>query len=217
MQYRDDGYLPEALVNYLARLGWSHGDEEKFSREQLVEWFDLEHISQSPARFDPGKLAWLNAQYLKAADDNRLAALVEPFLARDGCDTKKGPPLARVVALLKERVNTIEELADASVYFYRALDPSEELRKQHYLADVQPALAALADRFSSIEWSRSSINEAIKSVIASYKLKMPKIAMPLRVMVTGEAQTPSVDAVLELIGRDEVLARMEKQLQAFPA
>ena len=216
-QYRDEGYLPEALVNYLARLGWSHGDEEMFSREQLVEWFDLEHVSQSPARFDPGKLAWLNAQYLKAAGDSRLAALAEPFLARTGCDTKQGPPLARVVALLKERINTVEQLADAAVYFYRALDPSDELRKQHYLPDVQPALAELAVRFSSIEWSRGSINEAIKSVIASYKLKMPKIAMPLRVMVTGAAQTPSVDAVLELIGREEVLRRITDQLKNFTA
>ena len=216
MQYRDDGFLPEALVNYLARLGWSHGDEEMFSREQLIEWFDLEHISQSPARFDPGKLAWLNAQYLKAADDGRLAALAEPFLARNGCDTKQGPPFAKVAALLKERANTVEALAAAAVYFYRALEPSAELRQQHYTADVRPALAELATRFAGVEWSRASINEAIKSVIASYKLKMPKIAMPLRVMVTGEAQTPSVDAVLELIGRDEVLARMDKQLQAFP-
>jgi len=216
MQYRDDGYLPEALVNYLARLGWSHGDEEMFSREQLIEWFDLEHISQSPARFDPGKLAWLNAQYLKAADDNRLAALAEPFLARDGGDARKGPPLARVVALLKERVSTIEELADAAVYFYRALEPSEELKKQHYSAEARPALADLKEQLVKIEWKRERISEAIKSVVGTHKLKMPKIAMPLRVMVTGEAQTPSVDAVLELIGRDEVIARMEKQLQAFP-
>jgi glutamyl-tRNA synthetase len=216
LQYRDDGYLPEALVNYLARLGWSHGDEEIFSREQLVEWFDLGHISASPARFDPGKLAWLNAQYLKGADDGRLAALAEPFLIGAGCDPKKGPPLARVVALLKERVSTARELADAAVYFYRALEPSEELKRQHYSPEARAALAELAARFSSIEWSRGSINEAIKSVIASYKLKMPKIAMPLRVMVTGEAQTPSIDATLELVGRDEVLSRMEKQMRAFP-
>jgi len=216
MQYRDDGFLPEALLNYLARLGWSHGDEEIFSREQLISWFDLEHISQSPARFDPEKLRWLNAQYLKQADDARLAALTEPFLARDGCDTKNGPTLARVVALLKERVNTVEELADAAVYFYRALEPSDELKKQHYSLEVRPALSDLAARLASAEWSRAGISEAIKAVLASSKLKMPKIAMPLRVMVTGEAQTPSVDAVLELIGRDEVLARLAKQLQAFP-
>ncbi len=215
-QYRDDGFLPEALVNYLARLGWSHGDEEMFSREQLVEWFDLEHVSQSPARFDPEKLRWLNSQYLKQADDARLAALVEPFLARDGCDTKKGPSPARVAGLLKERVNTIEELADAAVYFYRALEPSDELKQQHYAADVRPALADLKEQLAKIEWKRELISGAIKAAVTTHKVKMPKIAMPLRVMVTGEAQTPSVDAVLELIGRDEVLARMEKQLQAFP-
>jgi glutamyl-tRNA synthetase len=216
MQYHEDGFLPDALVNYLARLGWSHGDAELFSRKQLVEWFDLEHISQSPARFDSEKLRWLNAQYLKQADDARLAALAEPFLARNGCDTKNGPPLARVVALLKERVSTVEELGDAAVYFYRALEPAEELKKEHYSPEVRPALADLAARLASVEWSRAGISEAIKSVVASSKLKMPKIAMPLRVMVTGEAQTPSVDIVLELIGRDEVLARLEKQLQAFP-
>jgi glutamyl-tRNA synthetase len=182
----------------------------------LIEWFDLDHISQSPARFDPGKLAWLNAQYLKAADDNRLAALTEPFLARDGCDTKRGPELSKVVALLKERVNTIEELADAAVYFYRALEPSDELKQQHYSAEVKPALAGLKEQLAKGDWNRESISAAIKTVVTSHKLKMPKIAMPLRVMVTGEAQTPSVDAVLELIGRDEVLARMETQLRAFP-
>jgi glutamyl-tRNA synthetase len=216
MQYRDDGYLPEALVNYLARLGWSHGDEEMFSREQLVEWFDLEHISQSPARFNPEKLAWLNAQYLKNADDARLASLAALFLVRDGCDLAKGPALARVVALLKDRANTIEELADAAVYFYRALEPSEELRKQHYTPEIKLALADLKNRLASVEWKRESISEALKGVVASHKLKLPKIAMPLRVMVTGKAQSPSIDATLELIGRDEVLARMEKQLQAFP-
>ena len=215
-QYRDDGYLPEALVNYLARLGWSHGDEEMFSREQLVSWFDLEHISQSPARFNPEKLAWLNAQYIKGADEARLAALTAPFLQRDGCDIAKGPPLARVVALLKDRANTVEELADAAVYFYRALEPAEDLKKQHYTADVKPALAELKERLANIEWKRESISEALKGVVTTRKLKLPKIAMPLRVMVTGEAQTPSVDAVLELIGRDEVLARMEKGLRAFP-
>ena len=112
--------------------------------------------------------------------------------------------------------NTIEELADAAVYFYRALEPSEPLKKEHYAAEAKPALADLRERLANVDWKRERIGEAIKAVVAAHKLKMPKIAMPLRVMVTGEAQTPSVDAVLELIGRDEVLARMEKQLKAFP-
>ena len=216
MQYFEEGYLPEALLNYLARLGWSHGDEEKFSREQLVEWFDLEHISKSPARFDPQKLAWLNQQYIKEADDTRLAELVAPFLQADGCNVAAGPSLARVVALLKERVNTIEELADAAVYFYRALEPSGALRQQHYTAEIKPAIVELRSRLAGAEWTREALAGVLKAVVAEHKLKFPRLAMPLRVMVTGETQTPSVDAVLELIGRDEVLARMEQQLRAFP-
>jgi len=216
MQYQDEGYLPEALVNYLARLGWSHGDEEMFSREQLVEWFDLEHISGSAARFNPEKLAWLNAQYLKVAHDARLARLVEPFLLKDDCDPTGGAPLVKVVALLKERVSTLEELADAAVYFYRPLEPSDELKHQHYSRAAKPALAALRERLSKIEWNRERISAEVKAVLAEHKLKMPQLAMPLRVMVSGEPQTPSIDATLELIGREEVLARMEKQLQAFP-
>jgi glutamyl-tRNA synthetase len=213
MQYFDDGYLPEALINYLARLGWSHGDEEVFSREQLIEWFDLEHISRSAARFDPQKLLWLNAYYLKQADDGRLAALVQPFLAKDGCDTRQGPSLEKVVALLKERVSTVEELADAAVYFYRRLHPREDLRSQHYTPESLAALASLNRRLADIAWTRESIGAALKASAEEHQLKMPKVAMPLRVMVTGETQTPSVDAVLELIGRDETMARLRAELE----
>ena len=216
MQYRDDGYLPEALVNYLARLGWSHGDEEMFSRAQLVEWFDLAHISKSPARFNPEKLAWLNQQYIRQAEGHRLAELAQPFLAADGCQTAGGPPLISVAGLLKERVNTLRELADAAVFFYRPLAPSEALRRQHYTAEARPALADLHERFKAIVWNRAAINDAIKGVVAARRLKMPTVAMPLRVMVTGETQTPSIDATLELIGREHVLARMSAQLQRFP-
>ena len=212
MQYCDDGYLPEAMVNYLARLGWSHGDEEVFSKDQLVEWFELDHISKSAARFDPQKLLWLNAHYIKQADDARLAALVRPFLIKDGCDPDKGPPIGRVVALLKERVSTVEELADAAVYFYRQLEPRAELRAQHYSAEALAALSSLVARLERIVWSRGAIGAAVKAVAEEHKLKMPKIAMPLRVMVTGETQTPSIDATLELIGREETLARMRREL-----
>jgi glutamyl-tRNA synthetase len=212
MQYRDDGFLPEAMVNYLARLGWSHGDEEVFSRDELVAWFELDHISRSAARFDPQKLLWLNAHYIKQADDRRLAGLARPFLERDGCNPDSGPPLDRVVALLKERVSTIAELADAAVYFYRRLEPSAELRAQHYAAETVAALADLAQRLGTVEWSRQTIGATVKSVAEAHKLKMPKVAMPLRVMVTGETQTPSVDAVLELLGREETLARMRGEL-----
>ncbi len=211
-QYRDEGYLPEALVNYLARLGWSHGDEEKFSSDQLVEWFDLRHISRSPARFDPEKLTWLNAQYIKETPDARLAELTRPFLAADGVDVEAGPPLEKVVALLKERASTLRELADAAVYFYRAIEPTQELKQQHVTGEVAPALSELHRRLGEIEWARGKINEVIKSVIAQHKLKLPKLAMPLRVLVTGTTHTPSIDATLELIGRDAVLERLAKHL-----
>src|SRR5262249_37733004 len=158
------------------------------------------------------KLAWMNAQYLKAADNVRLAALVKRFLLADGCDPDHGPALHQVVALLKERVNTLEELADAAVYFFRRLTPSEELRTEHYSAESRAALDALSVRFHDVPWTKADISAAIKSTVEAHKLKMPKVAMPLRVMVTGETQTPSIDATLELIGRDEVIARMREEL-----
>ncbi|HEY0337374.1 MAG TPA: glutamate--tRNA ligase [Burkholderiales bacterium] len=214
MQYQEEGYLPEAVLNYLARLGWSHGDDEKFTRDQLVQWFDFEHISKSPARFDPEKLRWLNTQYIKEADDLRLAELTKPFLVAAGCDVAVGPRLEKVIALLKERVSTIKELAVAAVYFYCRVDVPDELRQHHLTDDIKPALSDLRQRFRSTEWSRAKINDTIKAILAEHKLKLPKIAMPLRVAITGTTHTPSIDATLELLGRDEVLARLDKVLEA---
>jgi len=217
MQYRDDGYLPEAMVNYLARLGWSHGDEEVFSREQLVEWFDLASINRSPAKFGPEKLQWINQQYLKTADDAHLAKLALPFLEADGCNTAAGPELLKVVNLLKERVNTVAELAAAAVYFYRPLEPADELKVQHFSAGLKPVLSDLLEKFATVEWNRLAIHDVIKATATTHGMKLPKVAMPLRVMVTGEAQTPSIDAVLELLGREETLKRMNSRITGFPA
>ena len=220
MQYRDEGFLPEALVNYLARLGWSHGDDEKFSRAQLIEWFDLAHISKSPARFDAEKLNWLNAQYLKEADNERLAAIVRPFLEAGKVDLRNGPALSSVVSLMKDRTATAAELALSSQYFYSsgfAVPP--ELKKVYYTAEVKPALVDLHDRFSKLpamDWTRERIHELLKAAVAQHKLKFPKIAMPLRAMISGGTQTPSIDAILEVIGREQVLARMAAQLADFP-
>jgi len=215
MQYEQDGYLPEAMVNYLARLGWSHKNEEVFPIERFIEWFDLEHISRSAAQFNPEKLLWINAQYLKASDNGRLAALVKRNLLAAGCDVGRGPPLEQVVGLLKERVNTLAELASAGVYFFRRPTPSGAMRSQHYSIDSRAALEALKAEFGKIPWTKADIGTVLKSVAVAHKLKMPSVAMPLRVMVTGETHTPSIDATLELIGRDEVIARMEQELAAF--
>jgi len=216
MQYRDEGYLPEALVNYLARLGWGHGDAEMFSRDQFVEWFSLEAVSHSPAKFNPEKLQWLNNQYMKASDDARLAKLAEPFLKAHGCDVDRGPKLADVVALLKERANTLKELADAAVYFYRPIAPPDDLRVRHYTTDVLPAMKAMRQKLASVEWSREALGAAVKEIVTAHGLKMPKLAMPLRVMLTGTPHTPSIDAVLDLIGREEVLQRMDSELALYP-
>ena len=217
MQYFEEGYLPEAVINYLARLGWSHGDAEIFSREQFVQWFDLDRITPSAAQFNTEKLRWLNQQYIKAADDARLAELMRPFLLRNGADPDEGPALAAVCALVKERAATIVELADAATLFYRTLHPTPELLAQHVTPEVLPALSELAARLEALNWERSAISAAFKETLAAHGLKMPKLAMPVRVLVTGEPQTPAIDATLELIGQDKVVARLKAGLQAAQA
>jgi glutamyl-tRNA synthetase len=208
-QYRDEGYLPEALVNYLARLGWSHGDEEIFSKQQLIQWFDLQHVSKSPAQFNPEKLAWINQQYIKGASDERLAGLVEPELRKRGAQPGGGPPLEKVIHLLKDRANSVLQLADEAMLFYAVeVDPG----KPDWDEPVERALRMLKARLSTAQWERPAINEAIKEVVKSSGLKMPQIAMPLRRLVTGRTQTPSIDAVLELLGREVVLQRLSAHL-----
>jgi len=208
-QYRDEGYLPEAMVNYLARLGWSHGDEEMFSVERFIEWFDLAHVSRSPAQFNPEKLAWLNQQYLKMADDTRLAELAEPFLRSIGVDIATGPPLEKVSTLLKDRATTVQHLAEAAVLFYRYDAPSPDKVAEMVTDRIRPAVHALSASLANAAWDRKSISAAIGGVLKSSGLKMPELAMPVRLLVTGRTQTPSLDAVLELLGRDAVLARLK--------
>ena len=212
MQYFEDGYLPEAVINYLARLGWSHGDAEIFSREQFVQWFDLDHITPSAAQFNTEKLRWLNQHYIKAADDLRLAELVRPFLIRNGGNLNDGPDLAAVCTLVKERAATLSELADAATLFYRTLHPSAELLAQHVTPEILPALADLVSRLEALTWERNAISAAFKETLSAHSLKMPKLAMPVRVLVTGEPQTPAIDATLELIGKDKVLSRLSAAL-----
>lgn len=212
MQYEEEGYLPEGLVNYLARLGWSHGNEEIFSVDQLFEWFDLEHVSRSPAQFNPEKLQWVNAQWMKAASDDRLAKLAERHLRQAGCDLAAGPALDKVVGLLKERVATLPALAEAAAYFYRRLHAPEDLKAQHYWPGLRAVMEDLHSRLSEVPWEKASVQAAIKAVVDAHGVKMPKVAMPLRLMVTGTTQTPSIDATLTLIGREEVLARLGEGL-----
>ncbi len=212
LQYRDDGFLPEALLNYLARLGWSHGDAEMFSATQMIEWFALDHVSRSPARFDGDKLQWLNQQYLKAAEPTRLASLLQPLLAERGCESGQGPDLAQVVDLLRSRVHLLPEMADAAVYFYRPVTPKPEDVAQHLGATVRPVLTDLLAAFADCAWERTALSALIKEIAARHGLKMGKVGVPLRVAVCGEPQTPSIDAVLELLGRAVVRERLQECL-----
>jgi len=205
-QYRDEGFLPDALLNYLARLGWSHGDDEIFSRQQFLQWFDLEHLGRSAAQFDEAKLRWVNAQHLKAQDDAGLAALLAPFLPDVTVDARLPP----ICALFKERCETLVDLAQWARRFYaETIAPAPEDLARHVNAAARAALHDFARAIKDIEWSRSAIAAAIKEVLQVHGLKMPQLAMPLRVLTLGVAQTPAVDAVLHLIGRERVITRLQ--------
>lgn len=209
LQYLEDGYLPEALLNYLARLGWGHGDDEKFTMQQFVEWFDAGNVSHSPARFDQEKLGWLNQQYLKEADNDRLAGLVLPFLHKQGIEHDDGPDLAKLMGLLKERVSTIEELADACHIFFRQTEPTVDELKAKLTVDALPAMEKLKTDIAGIEWTAASINQLLKDTAKAFGLKLGQIGIPLRLVLFGTAQTPSLDQTLELLGRDETMHRFE--------
>jgi glutamyl-tRNA synthetase len=210
MQYEEDGYLPEAVINYLARLGWSHGDEEVFSREQFVGWFDLDHITPSAAQFNTEKLRWLNAHYLKLSDNVRLAADVASRLARRGVNPEAGPQLEPLIALYKERVSTLVELTDALEAFYIDLHVSPDMLAQHLTDPTRDALRKLAVRLESAPWDKVALSAAIKETCAECGMKMSQVAIPLRVALIGQPQTPSIDAVLEAFGRARVLARLAR-------
>ena len=208
MQSDDEGYLPEAVLNYLARLGWSHGDEEIFSMAQFCAWFDLDHITPSAAQFNTEKLNWLNAHYLKRADAARLAALVLPRLQARGVTVSATPSLPAIVTLYQERVANLNELADAAEVFYVDIAPKAELRAKHLTPEALPALADFVAGLPDIAWEAPAIGALIKQSVAAHGLKMPKLAMPLRVLLTGQEQTPSVDALVVLFPRQEVLRRL---------
>ncbi|PKO33102.1 MAG: glutamate--tRNA ligase [Betaproteobacteria bacterium HGW-Betaproteobacteria-7] len=212
MQYDEDGFLPEAVINYLGRLGWSHGDEEVFSRQQFVEWFDLDHITASAAQFNTEKLLWLNQHYMKQLPSVELTALIETRLAARGVDTANGPDLTKAVALYVDRCNTLNVLADAVEVFYTNVAVSRELLAQHLSAEAVPALADFVAGLANVAWEAPAISTLIKESIGKHGLKMPKLAMPLRVILTGQAQAPSVDALVEMIGRERVVMALKKHL-----
>jgi len=207
--YQDAGYLPEAMLNYLARLGWSHGDEELFSLEQMVQWFDGSHLAKSPAQWDPAKLAWVNAHYIKLAADERLAPLVQAQLATRGVGGANLSLLARASALFKDRCSTVVELADWTEMLFVPVQPAQADLDQHITDAIKPALRALRDRLASIDWDKATIAAAMKDTLAAHQVKMGQLAPAVRVLVCGRSQTPSIDAVLALFAREDVLVRLQ--------
>jgi glutamyl-tRNA synthetase len=207
-QYALEGYLPEAMVNYLARLGWSHGDAEIFSRAQFLEWFNLDHLGRSAAQFDEAKLRWVNAQHLKAMPGQALAPLVHAHLEREGviADDK----LPALCDLLKDRCDTTVALAHWVARFYAEVQLDVAELALHVTAEVKPAIALLQERLAVCAWDKASIATVLKEVLTQTGLKMPQLAMPVRVLVMGTAQTPSLDAVLSLCDKQKVLARLQK-------
>ncbi|HZY19104.1 MAG TPA: glutamate--tRNA ligase [Ramlibacter sp.] len=207
-QFRDEGFLADAVVNYLARLGWSHGDAEIFSREQFLQWFDLDHLGKSAAQFDEAKLRWVNAQHMKAMADAELAQLVEAPLRGRGVEPDGRLP--RICGLLKDRCDTTVALAEWAARFYLPVTPSQDELAKHITDGVRPAIGMLAKMLEGAAWDKAAIAESIKEVLRATGLKMPQLAMPVRVLVMGTAQTPSLDAVLELLPREIVLERLAK-------
>ena len=213
-QYRDEGYLPEALLNYLVRLGWSYGDQEVFSREQMVELFDIVDVNRAAATFDVEKLRWLNQNYIKQADTERLARLLAGALRARGIDPASGPPLETLVEAQRERSQTIEQMADLSVvYFVDFDDYDEPAARKHLTAGSGEALSALREHLEALtDWQPEALHGAVAAVSERTGLKMGKVAQPLRVAVCGRAASPSIEVTLLLAGRERTLARLDRAL-----
>ncbi len=209
MEYDKEGYLPEAMINYLARLGWSHGNDELFTREQLVEWFDTRNLTKSAAQWDPKKLNWVNAHYIKHSDNGDLAARVAPRIRE-----RQGDPgavdLGAVMGLLKDRAETLNQLADGAMLFCGPYTPAgPELAAEHLDDSAKTLLADFAVKAAALsDWSAEGLDALIKALLAEHGVKMPKLGIPLRLAVTGQKQTPAIGAVLSILGRERVLERL---------
>ncbi|MGF7498174.1 glutamate--tRNA ligase [Kingella kingae] len=208
-EYEDMGILPEALLNYLARLGWAHGDDEFFNMNQFVEWFELNAVSASPSRMDSKKLLWINAEHIKATDNEKLAELTLPRLQKQGVEVSGSLKLADVIALVKDRAQDLNALATECAYFYQKATPAEADVAKHWDEEAPARMQRFADKLAQLDtWTAESIHDLFKPFCDEENIKMGKLGMPLRLAVCGTAKTPSVDAVLALLGKDEVLKRI---------
>ncbi len=219
MQYEAEGYLPEALLNYLVRLGWSHGDQEVFSRPDMIELFDLADVNKAASTFNQEKLIWLNQHYIKTLPAKSTASRLGSYLSRAGIITKNGPALEQLVEVQKERVKTLEEMAQSSGYFYQDFASyDEKAAKKNLKTPALEPLAKMREKLAGLtDWQASPIHGLIEETAGELELKMGKVAQPLRVAVVGGAVSPPIDITVELIGRERVLHRIDRALDYIKA
>ena len=214
IQYRDEGYLPQALLNYLVRLGWSHGDQEIFSMAEMIAHFDVKNVNKSAAAFDTKKLLWLNHHYIKSSPAEEVAAHLAWHMQDQAIDLSKGPALAKVVAAQAERCDNLRTMAQQSRYFYQEFEDYDAVSAEKQLtAQTRAALAALREQLAALaEWNAAAIHAAVDAVCKALGLGFGKVAPPLRVAITGSTASPSIDITAELIGKNRALARIDRAL-----
>ena len=219
MQYRDDGYLPEALINYLVRLGWGHGDQEIFSREEMIELFDIHGVSKSSSSFNKDKLDWLNQHYMRTLPAEHVAKYLEWHMNDQGINTANGPALEAIIPVLSERAKTLKELAAASRYFYQEFDAyDEKAAAKNFKPEAVLPLTKLSEKLTALtDWTVENIHDAMNATAAELEIGMGKVGMPFRLAVTGAGQSPSMDITATLVGKDRVLARLQKAIEFIQA
>jgi glutamyl-tRNA synthetase len=215
MEYRNQGILPEALLNYLVRLGWSHGDDELFTLDQMVEFFDIKDVNKAASAFNTEKLLWINQHYIKSADPARLARLLSPHMGDLGIDPAVGPDLVDVVREMQERARTLVEMAELSAFFYRDYEAfDEKAAKKHLKAAAREPLEQVRDRLAGLDdWEAEKLHQVVIDVAEALTLNMGKVAQPLRVAVVGRAASPGIDVTLKLVGREASLRRIDRALE----
>jgi glutamyl-tRNA synthetase len=212
MQYFDQGYLPEAILNYLARLGWSHGDDEIFSMTDFCQWFDLDHITSSSAQFNTEKLDWLNSHYIKTLPLDRISSAIEPYLKKVVHTPIDQNLLISAIDIHRERANHLTSLAKDIAYIFEVQKPNQQDFEKHINAEALELIKSFQGSLNKIDWTKEAIHNVMNEVVTLHAIKFPKLAMPLRVLLTGIAQSPSIDAVMAILGRDETMKRLNLYL-----
>lgn len=213
MQYKDDGYLPEAVINYLARLGWSHGDDEIFSTTQLSEWFDFDHITSSAAQFDQEKLDWINNHYIKNEPVDKLADLIKPRLIDMGAEVVDKEILNNAIKLYQDREKNLNVFADDILFFFKDVNSSEELKNKYLDGKSKNLIKVFVGRIEKLSWTNDDVNKFMKEFVKKQDIKFPEIAMPLRIIIAGTDNTPSIGSIIFILGIEEVKKRISVILE----